>query len=118
MPAQVPYRAGGRDGLATDHAAQRHVDHHRRSHSGKPLEELGRRPAPAFEAEKTASELTRVGKCGDGASRAARLRIGCCLRLIIWMGESCLQIAGVLHVHEATGEPEAEACVRGVHKRS
>jgi len=81
--------------------AQRHVDHHRRSHREQPLAELDA-PAPAAEPEKSAAELTELEK----ALEAAFERCGAEDRFLLaayYLDErTLLQIAKVLNVHEAT----------------
>jgi RNA polymerase sigma-70 factor (ECF subfamily) len=81
--------------------AQRHVDHYRRRHREQPLEEFD---APTVEAEgqKAATELTVL-------ENAVKVALKCCEaedRLLLAAyyldGRTLLQIAHVLHVHEAT----------------
>jgi RNA polymerase sigma-70 factor (ECF subfamily) len=81
--------------------AQRHVDHHRRSHREQPLAELDA-PAPAPVLENPAAELTELEK----ALEAAFERCGAEDRFLLaayYLDErTLLQIAKVLNVHEAT----------------
>lgn len=96
--------------------AQRHVDHHRRSHREQPLEELDA-PAPAFEAEKTASELTVLEKAVDGALKSCEAEDRLLLAAYYLDGRTLLQIAGVLHVHEATVSRKLKRACEEIHKR-
>ena len=81
--------------------AQRHVDHHRRSHREQPLEEFDV-PAPVAEKEKPASELTLLEKAVEGALRECEAEERFVLATYYLDERTLKQIADVLHVHEAT----------------
>lgn len=81
--------------------AQRHVDHYRRKRREEPLEELD---APAKEAvvEKTAVELTVLEQAVEGALKGCAAEERLLLAAYYLDGRTLLEIAQVLHVHEAT----------------
>ena len=81
--------------------AQRHVDHHRRSHREQPLAELDA-PAPAPELEKPAAELTELEKALEAAFERASAEDRFLLAAYYLDERTLLQIAKVLNVHEAT----------------
>jgi len=81
--------------------AQRHVDHHRRTHREEPLEEFDV-PAPDLAPQTPAAELAQLEGAIDGAlsRRAAEERF--LLAAYFLDGQTLLQIARTLGVHEAT----------------
>jgi RNA polymerase sigma-70 factor (ECF subfamily) len=81
--------------------AQRHVDHHRRSHREQPLEEYD---APAVDPEpaKPAGELTVLGKAIEQALGRRQPEERFLLAAYYLDGRTLLEIAQVLAVHEAT----------------
>ena len=81
--------------------AQRHVDHYRHMHREQPLEEFD---APVMEAEavQTATELTVLEKAVEGALKSCEAEERLLLAAYYLDGRTLLQIAHVLHVHEAT----------------
>jgi RNA polymerase sigma-70 factor (ECF subfamily) len=81
--------------------AQRHVDHYRRRHREQPLEEIDA-PAVEAEGEKAASELTVLEKAVEGALKSCESEDRLLLAAYYLDGRTLLQIAHVLHVHEAT----------------
>jgi RNA polymerase sigma-70 factor (ECF subfamily) len=81
--------------------AQRHVDHYRGSHREQPLEEY-EAPAPAIEPEKPASELTVLQKALEAALELCETEDRFLLASYYLDERTLLQIAQVLHVHEAT----------------
>ena len=81
--------------------AQRHVDHHRRSHREQALEEFDV-PAPAAEPERQASVLTVLEKAVEGALRNCEAEDRLLLAAYYLDDRTLLQIAQVLQVHEAT----------------
>jgi RNA polymerase sigma-70 factor, ECF subfamily len=81
--------------------AQRHVDHHRRSHREQPLEEFDA-PAPTSEPEKPAAELSVVERAVEGALQRCDAEERLLLAAYYLDERTLLQIAKVLHVHEAT----------------
>ena len=81
--------------------AQRHVDHHRRTHREQPLEEydaLTLDPEPA----KVGGELAMLGKAIEEALGRRQADERFLLAAYYLDGRTLLQIAQVLHVHEAT----------------
>ena len=81
--------------------AQRHVDHHRRSHREQALEEYD---APAVDPgpAKPACELRVLGKAIEEALRRRQPEERFLLAAYYLDGRTLLQIAQVLAVHEAT----------------
>jgi RNA polymerase sigma-70 factor (ECF subfamily) len=77
--------------------AQRHVDHFRRTHREQPLDEFAEMvlPAPAPAPETARSELTILEKAIDEEGRFL-------LAAYYLDGRRLLEIAQLLHVHEAT----------------
>jgi RNA polymerase sigma-70 factor (ECF subfamily) len=84
--------------------AQRHVDHHRRSHRERPLEEFGEfdAPAAASEPEKLPAELTVLERAIEAALTRREAEERFLLAAYYLDQRTLLQIAQVLHVHEAT----------------
>jgi RNA polymerase sigma-70 factor (ECF subfamily) len=84
--------------------AQRHVDHYRRSHREKPLEEFAEYdvPAPDPAPEKSAAELTLLERAIETALSRRDAEDRFLLATYYLDGRTLLQIAKVLHVHEAT----------------
>jgi RNA polymerase sigma-70 factor (ECF subfamily) len=96
--------------------AQRHVDHHRRTHREQPLEEFD---TPAFDppSEKPGGELTVLAKAIEAAvgRRQAEERF---LLAAYYLDErTLLQIAQVLHVHEATVSRKLRRIVDDLRKQ-
>jgi RNA polymerase sigma-70 factor (ECF subfamily) len=81
--------------------AQRHVDHHRHSHREEPLEEFDA-PAPPQAQEKPAAMLSSLEKAVEGALSTAEAEDRLLLAAYFLDGRTLLEIAKVLHVHEAT----------------
>ncbi len=81
--------------------AQRHVDHHRRLHREQPLEETDP-PAPNPEPEAVAGGLSALGKAIEDALQTNEPEDRFLLAAYYLDGRTLLQIAQVLHVHEAT----------------
>jgi RNA polymerase sigma-70 factor (ECF subfamily) len=81
--------------------AQRHVDHHRRSHREQPLEEYDA-PAPGPEPIKPTGELTLLSKAIEEALQRRQLEERFLLAAYYLDGRTLLEIAQVLAVHEAT----------------
>jgi RNA polymerase sigma-70 factor (ECF subfamily) len=77
------------------------VDHYRGSHREQPLEEY-EAPAPAIEPEKPASELTVLQKALEAALELCETEDRFLLASYYLDERTLLQIAQVLHVHEAT----------------
>ena len=85
--------------------AQRHVDHHRRSHRELPLDDpLNSYDPPAVESEpdKPPAEVQVLGRAIEEALRRLPAEERFLLASYFIDGRTLLQIAQVLHVHEAT----------------
>lgn len=81
--------------------AQRHVDHYRRRRREEPLEDLDA-AAPAMEWDRTSNELTVLEKAVEGAFLGCEAEERVLLTAYYLDGRTLLEIAKVLHVHEAT----------------
>jgi RNA polymerase sigma-70 factor, ECF subfamily len=81
--------------------AQRHVDHYRRSHREHPLEEFDA-PAPEAEADNSAIERSVLEKAVEEALKSRDAEDRFLLAAYYLDRRTLLQIAQVLHVHEAT----------------
>lgn len=81
--------------------AQRHVDHFRRSRREEPLEDMDA-TASAREPDKTSDELMALGKALEGALLNCEAEERLLLAAYYLDGRTLLEIANVLHVHEAT----------------
>jgi RNA polymerase sigma-70 factor (ECF subfamily) len=98
--------------------AQRHVDHHRRTHREQPLEDFD---APALDldqpSEKPDGELTVLAKAIEAAlgSRPAEDRF--LLAAYYLDGRTLLQIAQVLRVHEATASRKLRRIVDDLRRQ-
>ena len=85
--------------------AQRHVDHHRRTRRELPLDDPSgfyEPPAAVPEPEKPPVELLLLGKAIEVALRRRAAEDRFLLAAYYIDGRTLLEIAGVLHVHEAT----------------
>jgi RNA polymerase sigma-70 factor (ECF subfamily) len=85
--------------------AQRHVDHHRRSHRELPLDDpLNNYDPPAVESEpdKPPAEIIVLGRAIEEALQRRPAEDRFLLASYYIDGRTLLQIAQVLHVHEAT----------------
>jgi RNA polymerase sigma-70 factor (ECF subfamily) len=95
--------------------AQRHVDHHRRTHREKPLEEFDA-PAPDPPPEQPARELSLL----EGAIEAALGRREAEDRYLLAAyyldGQTLKQIAGVLCAHEATVSRRLRRTIEEIRK--
>ena len=96
--------------------AQRHVDHHRRTHREQPLEEID---APAVDPppEKTGGELTVLAKAIEAALRSRQAEDRFLLAAYYLDKRTLLQIAQVLHVHEATVSRKLRRIVDDLRKQ-
>lgn len=81
--------------------AQRHVDHYRRTHREEPLEELDA-PAPDSVPQTPARELSNLERAIETALEARDDEGRFLLAAYYLDGQTLLQIARVLGVHEAT----------------
>jgi RNA polymerase sigma-70 factor, ECF subfamily len=81
--------------------AQRHVDHHRRTHREQPLEDYDG-PVLVPDPIKPAAELTVLGKAIQDTLAACEPEERFLLASYYLDGRTLLQIAEVLSVHEAT----------------
>jgi len=81
--------------------AQRHVDHHRRSHREQPLEEFD---APAVDPEPTevAGDLAVLSRAVEEALGSRRAEERFLLAAYYLDGRTLMQVGQVLGVHEAT----------------
>jgi RNA polymerase sigma-70 factor (ECF subfamily) len=96
--------------------AQRYVDHYRRSHREQPLEEFDA-PAPEAESDKSATELTVLEKAVEGALKSCKAEDRLLLAAYYLDGRTLLQIAHVLHVHEATVSRKLKRACEEVRKQ-
>jgi len=100
--------------------AQRHVDHYRRTRREEPLERLAADwdpPAPEPETSTPHAELTRLERAVEEAvgERDAEDRF---LLAAYYLDErTLLQIAQVLHVHEATVSRKLRRAIDGIRKQ-
>ena len=96
--------------------AQRHVDHHRRSHREEPLEEFD---APATEPvqERPAAMLTTLEKAVEGALSTAEAEDRLLLAAYFLDGRTLLEIAKVLRVHEATVSRKLKRACQNLRKQ-
>ena len=96
--------------------AQRHVDHHRRTHREEPLEEFDA-PATAVEVEKPAVELSALEKAVEGALRSCEAEERFVLAAYYLDERTLMQIAQVLHVHEATVSRKVKRVCQDLRKQ-
>jgi RNA polymerase sigma-70 factor, ECF subfamily len=81
--------------------AQRHVDHHRRTHREEPLEEFDA-PAPDAAPEAPMAEFSQLEQAVELALRQQNAEERFILAAYFLDGQTLLQIARTLGVHEAT----------------
>jgi RNA polymerase sigma-70 factor (ECF subfamily) len=96
--------------------AQRHVDHHRRTHREQPLEEIDA-PAPDPPSEKSGGELTVLARAIETALGARQVEERFLLAAYYLDGRTLLQISQVLHVHEATVSRKLRRIVDDLRKQ-
>jgi RNA polymerase sigma-70 factor, ECF subfamily len=96
--------------------AQRHVDHHRRTHREQPLEEFDAAIADP-PAEKPGGELTDLAKAVEGALRSRQAEDRFLLAAYYLDKRTLLQIAQVLQVHEATVSRKLRRIVDDLRKQ-
>ena len=96
--------------------AQRHVDHHRRTHREQPLEDFD---APAVDppSEKPDGELTVLAKAIKAALGRRQAEDRFLLAAYYLDERTLLQIAQVLHVHEATVSRKLRRIVDDLRKQ-
>jgi RNA polymerase sigma-70 factor, ECF subfamily len=96
--------------------AQRHVDHHRRTRREEPLDELD---APARDSALQTSpiELSRLELAVENALRRQNDENRFLLAAYFLDGQTLLQIAHVLGVHEATVSRKLQRTTRDVRKQ-
>jgi RNA polymerase sigma-70 factor, ECF subfamily len=82
--------------------AQRHVDHHRRSHREEPLDERIDPPAAVQTQAATSAELARLGRAVEEALAGVAAEERFLLAAYYLDGRTLLEIAQLLGVHEAT----------------
>ena len=81
--------------------AQRHIDHHRRTHRETPLDTLDA-PAPQTEPSPVPAELDQLTRAVTGTLHQLPAEDRFLLSTYYLDGQPLAQIARVLHVHEAT----------------
>lgn len=81
--------------------AQRHVDHYRRSRREEPLQDLDV-AGPADEAKGTSKQLTALERAVEAALLGCAAEDRLLLASYYLDGRTLLEIAKLLHVHEAT----------------
>jgi RNA polymerase sigma-70 factor (ECF subfamily) len=96
--------------------AQRHVDHHRRTHREEPLEEFNA-PAVNVEVEKPATALNALEKAVEGALRGCEAEERFVLAAYYLDERTLMQIAQVMHVHEATVSRKVKRICQDLRKR-
>ena len=96
--------------------AQRHVDHHRRSHREQPLEEYDA-PAPGPEPIKPTGELTLLSKAIEEALQRRQLEERFLLAAYYLDGRTLLEIGRALQVHEATVSRRLRRLIDGLRKQ-
>ena len=102
--------------------AQRHVDHHRRTHREQPLEDFdapAEFDAPALNpsSEKSGGELTVLARAIETALGARQAEERFLLAAYYLDKRTLLQIAQVLHVHEATVSRKLRRIVDDLRKQ-
>ncbi len=96
--------------------AQRHVDHHRRSHREESLEEFDA-PAPEQAPEKPAAMLSSLEKAVEGALSSAGMEDRLMLAAYFLDGRTLLEIAKVMQVHEATASRKLKRACQDLRKQ-
>jgi RNA polymerase sigma-70 factor (ECF subfamily) len=92
------------------------VDHYRRRHREQPLGEFDV-PAVEAEGEMAAAELTVLEKAVEGALNSCEGEDRLLLAAYYLDGRTLLEIAQVLHVHEATVSRRLKRVYEELHKR-
>jgi RNA polymerase sigma-70 factor, ECF subfamily len=96
--------------------AQRHVDHHRRTHREAPLDTLDV-PAPAFSSSPVPAELARLTDAVTQTLQSLPAEDRFLLASYFLDRQTLLQIAGVLRVHEATISRRLKRLVADLRKQ-
>ncbi len=96
--------------------AQRHVDHHRRTHRETPLDALDV-PAPASSTSPAPTDLTRVTHAVSRTLAGLPPNDRLLLSSYFLDRQTLLQIARVLHVHEATISRRLKRLVNDLRKQ-
>lgn len=96
--------------------AQRHVDHHRRIHREAPLDTLDV-PAPALSSSPIPAELARLTHAVARTLQELAAEDRFLLASYFLDRRTLLQIAGVLHVHEATISRRLKRLVADLRKQ-
>jgi RNA polymerase sigma-70 factor (ECF subfamily) len=102
--------------------AQRHVDHHRRTHREQPLEDFdapAEFDAPALDplSEKPVGELTVLARAIEAALERRQAEERFLLAAYYLDGRTLFEIAKVLHVHEATVSRKLRRIVDNLRKQ-
>jgi RNA polymerase sigma-70 factor, ECF subfamily len=96
--------------------AQRHVDHHRRTRREEPLDELDT-PAPGPAPQTPPAELSLLERAVENALRLQNDEDRFLLAAYYLDGQTLLQIARVLGVHEATVSRRLQRAARDIRKQ-
>jgi RNA polymerase sigma-70 factor (ECF subfamily) len=96
--------------------AQRHVDHYRRSHREQPLEELDA-AAPDPGPEAPAAGLSMLERAVEEALGRREAEERFLLAAYYLDGQTLLQVARALHVHEATVSRKLRRATGGIRKQ-
>ena len=96
--------------------AQRHVDHHRRTHRESPLDTL-EAPAPQPEPAPVAAELTGLARAVTVTLDSLAPEERYLLSSYFLDGQSLAQVGRVLHVHEATISRRLKRLLTDLRKR-
>jgi RNA polymerase sigma-70 factor, ECF subfamily len=96
--------------------AQRHVDHHRRTHREEPLEELDS-PAPDPAPEAPPAELTRLQLALEDALVCCEPEERFLLAAYYLDGNTLAQIGRTLRVHEATASRKLQRTTKEIRKQ-
>jgi RNA polymerase sigma-70 factor (ECF subfamily) len=96
--------------------AQRHVDYHRRTRREDPLDELDA-PAPEPAPQKPAGELTRLERAMEEALLQQNAEERFLLAAYYLDGQTLLQIARILGVHEATVSRKVQRATKEIRKQ-
>ncbi len=96
--------------------AQRHVDHHRRSRREQPLEEIDI-PATAGSQQTPRAELSQLERAIEQALREQDAEDRFLLAAYYLDGQTLLQIACVLAVHEATVSRKLKRAIESTRKQ-
>ncbi len=99
--------------------AQRHVDHHRRTHREQPIDEMNefQAPVPDTPPATPGNELSLLGKTIAAALAERQAEERFLLAAYYLDGRTLFQIGQVLHVHEATISRKLRRVVEDLRKQ-